>query len=176
MVMPSLTCDLSLAIRATAPHASPPHETSENAPATIFGKPRPSRTHLQDIPFRHNTQNRALRRGSGKATDRPDVSASMMPGSMASLCGTAEPSWSSMRQKRHPACCTEEEEAKNPPFPTVDQATRTEFGHPRSSIRLRTWAAMATSVARASSLWKRSPSPMTCFQRANWPSTRALSL
>ena len=51
MVMPSLTCDLSLAIRATAPHASPPHETSENAPATIFGKPRPSRTHLQDIPY-----------------------------------------------------------------------------------------------------------------------------
>jgi hypothetical protein len=81
-----------------------PHETSENAPATIFGKPRPSRTHLQDIPFRHNTQNRALRRGSGKATDRPDVSASMMPGLMASLCGTAEPSWSSMRQKRHPSC------------------------------------------------------------------------
>ena len=35
---------------------------------------------------------------------------------------------------------------------------------------------MATSVARASSLWKRSPSPMTCFQRANWPSTRALSI
>src|SRR3954470_14532538 len=74
------------------------------------------------------------------------------------------------------ACCTEEEEAREPPFPTADQATRTEFGHPRSSIRLRTWAAMATSVARALSLWKRSPSPMTCFQRANWPSTRALSL
>ena len=69
------------------------------------------------------------------------------------------------------ACCTEEEEAKEPPFPAVDQATRTEFG--RSSIRLST-GAMATSVARASSLWKRSPSPMTCFQRANWPSTPAL--
>ena len=55
---------------------------------------------------------------------------------------------------------------------TIDQATRTEFE--RSSIRLRSWAAMATSVARASSLWKRSPSPMTCFQRANWPSTPAL--
>jgi hypothetical protein len=66
------------------------------------------------------------------------------------------------RRKRH----------RSPPFPTVDQATRTEFG--RSSIRLRTWAAIA--VARASSLWKRSPSPMTCFQRANWPSTPALSL
>ncbi len=63
----------------------------------------------------------------------------------------------------------EEEEAKEAPFPAVDQATQTEFG--RSSIRLRTWAAMATSVALASSLWKRSPSPMTCFQRANWPST-----
>jgi transposase len=73
-------------------------------------------------------------------------------------------------------CCTVEEEAKEPPFPAVDQATRTEFGRPRSSIRLRAAAAMATSVARASSLWKRSPSPMTCFQRANWPSTRALSL
>jgi hypothetical protein len=72
------------------------------------------------------------------------------------------------------ACCTEEGETRKPPFPTVDQATRTEFGHPRSSIRLRTTAAMATSVARASSLWKRSPSPMTCFQRANWPSTPAL--
>jgi hypothetical protein len=60
---------------------------------------------------------------------------------------------------------------KGGPFPGVDQATRTEFGRPRSSIRLRTWAAMA--VARASSLWKRSPSPMTCFQRANWPSTPA---
>jgi hypothetical protein len=63
------------------------------------------------------------------------------------------------------ACCMEEEEAKEAPFPAVNYATRTEFGHPRSSIWLRTWAAMA--VARASSLWKRSPSPMTCFQRAN---------
>ena len=49
-----------------------------------------------------------------------------------------------------------------------------ELLRPRSSIRLRTWAAIATSLARASSLWKRSPSPMTCFQRANWPSTSAL--
>src|SRR3954470_15420560 len=78
------------------------------------------------------------------------------------------------RPANHPACCTEEEEAKEPPFPAVDHAARTEFGRPRSSIRLRTWAAMATSVALASSLWKRSPSPMTCFQRANWPSTPAL--
>ena len=56
---------------------------------------------------------------------------------------------------------------KRSPNPTVDHATRTESGHPRSSIRLRTAAAMATSVARAWSPWKRNPSPMTCFQRAN---------
>jgi hypothetical protein len=73
-----------------------------------------------------------------------------------------------------PACCTEEEEAREPPSPAADHATRTELGRPRSSIRLSTWAAIATSVARASSLWKRSPLPMTCFQRANWPSTPAL--
>jgi hypothetical protein len=30
-----------------------------------------------------------------------------------------------------------------------------------------TWAAMATLVARVSSMWKRSPSVMTFFQRAN---------
>jgi hypothetical protein len=75
-----------------------------------------------------------------------------------------------------PACCMEKKEAKKTPFPADDQATRTEFGHPRSSILLSAAAAIATSVARAWSLWKRSPSPMTCFQRANWPSTRALSL
>src|SRR5690349_15767073 len=34
------------------------------------------------------------------------------------------------------ACCTEEKEAREPPFPVVDQATRTESGRPRSSIRL----------------------------------------
>src|SRR4051794_39310873 len=53
----------------------------------------------------------------------------------------------SNRQIAPAACCMEKEEAKEAPFPTVDQATRTEFG--RSSIGLRTWAAIA--VARASS-------------------------
>jgi transposase-like protein len=72
------------------------------------------------------------------------------------------------------ACCIKKEEAKEALFPAVDRVTRTEFGRPRSSIRLRTWAAMATSVARAWSLWKRTPSPMTCFHRPNWPSTPAL--
>ena len=37
---------------------------------------------------------------------------------------------------------------RSPRSPAVDHATRTEFGHPRLSIRLRTWAAMA--VTRAS--------------------------
>src|SRR5690349_9781183 len=76
-----------------------------------------------------------------------DVPATARPGSSA----------------RFPASCMEKEEAKEPPFPAVDQATRTEFGPPRSSIRLRAAAAMATSVARAWSLWKRSPSPMTLY-------------
>jgi hypothetical protein len=31
-------------------------------------------------------------------------------------------------------------------------------------------------MARASSLWKRSPSSMTCFQHVHWSSTPALSL
>jgi hypothetical protein len=57
--------------------------------------------------------------------------------------------------------------SKGPPTPLVDHATRTEFG--RSSIRLSTAAALATSVVLASSLWKRNPSPMTCFQRSIWP-------
>jgi hypothetical protein len=43
----------------------------------------------------------------------------------------------------------EEEEAKETPFPAVDHATRTEFGRPRSSIRLRAASAIVTSVARA---------------------------
>src|SRR5690348_18358241 len=81
------------------------------------------------------------------------------------------------------ACCTEKEEAKEPPFPAVDHATRTEFGPPRSSIRLRAAAAMATSVARASSLWQRSPSPMTLYVGSSsagdhipWAARRAVSL
>ncbi len=95
------------------------------------------------------------------------------------MTGSTNPVTRSHRRQvydHRPACCTEEEEEKGLPFPTADHATRTEFVHRRSSIRLMTWAAIATSVARAWSLWKRSPSPMTCFQRANWPSTRALSL
>jgi hypothetical protein len=50
------------------------------------------------------------------------------------------------------ACCMEEEEAKVAPSPAVSRATRTESGRPRSSIRFRTEAAIATSVTRALSL------------------------
>ena len=62
------------------------------------------------------------------------------------------------------------------PCHAADQATRTESGRPRSSMRLRTSTAMATSAACASSVWKRRASPMTRFQRPIWPSTRARKL
>ena len=38
------------------------------------------------------------------------------------------------------------QEERADPYPAVVQATRTEFGRPRSSMRLRTSTAMATSV------------------------------
>src|SRR3954467_1557684 len=107
------------------------------------------------MPARHQASP-LLRPGSNSARVKVDLRSNNLPGIV------------------EPACCTEEEEAKKPPCPAVDQATQTEFG--RAGIRLRTWAGMAASVARALSLWKRSPSPMTCFQRSNWPPTRALSL
>ena len=43
-------------------------------------------------------------------------------------------------------------EGERNPYPVVAQATRTEFGRPRSSMRLRTSTAMATSAACASSV------------------------
>jgi hypothetical protein len=107
----------------------------------------------------------------GFDTDNDTV---FMDETVRDYCRMAGIEFTRCRPYRRTACCTEKEEAREPPFPTDDQATRTEFGCPRSSIWLSTAAAMATSVVRASSLWKRSPSPMTCFQRANWPSTRAL--
>ena len=47
------------------------------------------------------------------------------------------------------ACCSEVSGARDRPSPVGDQATRTEFGRPRSSMRLRTMTPMATSVACA---------------------------
>jgi hypothetical protein len=75
-----------------------------------------------------------------------------------------------------PACCMEDWKAKKTRSSADIYATRTEFGRPRSSIRLRTSTAMAISVAWASAVWKRSIGPMTCLKRPIWPSTKALRL
>ncbi len=71
------------------------------------------------------------------------------------------------------ACCTDLECGRACPSPIRGQAIRTEIGRPSSSMRLSTWTATATSVARRSSLRDRSPSPITCFHRAMAASTRA---
>jgi hypothetical protein len=55
-------------------------------------------------------------------------------------------------------------------------AMRTYFGRPSSSIRFSTLAAMATSLARRLSVWKRSPSPMTRFHHEMSDSTKARQL
>ncbi len=47
------------------------------------------------------------------------------------------------------------------PAPAVVQATRTEIGRPRSSMRLSAWTATSTSVARRSSVREHNPSPIT---------------
>ena len=52
-------------------------------------------------------------------------------------------------------------------------AVRTYSGRPSSSMRFSALAAMATSVACRPSVWRRSPSPMTRFQRDTSDSTRA---
>jgi len=55
-------------------------------------------------------------------------------------------------------------------------AMRTYSGRPRSSMRFRTSAAIATSVAWRPSVCDRSPSPMTRFQRETSDSTTARRL
>ena len=52
---------------------------------------------------------------------------------------------------------------------------QTEFGRPRSSMRLRTWTATSTSVARRSSACERSPSPITRLKRNRLPRPRRLA-
>ena len=59
------------------------------------------------------------------------------------------------------------------PSLTADQATRTEFGRPESSMRLSTAKPTATSVACAASERKRSASLRIPFQRAIWLATPA---
>ncbi len=60
-----------------------------------------------------------------------------------------------------------------PPTPIEGQAMRTEFGRPRSSMRLRMWTATSTSVARRSSACERSASPITRLNRDMAVSARA---
>ena len=54
-----------------------------------------------------------------------------------------------------------------------NQATRTEIGRPRFSMRLRAWTTTFTSAARRSSVRERSPLPITCLNRPIAASARA---
>jgi len=70
-------------------------------------------------------------------------------------------------------CCTDQGCGRSCPYPVCGQAMRTEIGRPSSSMRLRTWTATSTSVARRSSVRERSPSPMTCLNLPMAASARA---
>lgn len=59
------------------------------------------------------------------------------------------------------------------PRPACVQATRTEFGRAKSSMRLRAWMATSVSVARRWSVRKRNPSPSACLNLPIVASTRA---
>jgi hypothetical protein len=56
--------------------------------------------------------------------------------------------------------CTEVYEDRRVSWLLDPQAARTEFGRPRSSIRLRTATAIRDSVSCAERLWERKVSPM----------------
>jgi hypothetical protein len=70
-------------------------------------------------------------------------------------------------------CCMGRRCGALSPTRVPGHAMRTYSGRPRSSMRFSTSAAIATSVACRPSVWKRSPSPMTRFQREMSDSTRA---
>src|SRR4051812_3061093 len=72
-----------------------------------------------------------------------------------------------------PAWCTDQGSGCTDPHPGPDHAVRTELGRPSSSMRLSTWAATSTSVARRSSVCARNRSPITCFHLAMAASARA---
>src|SRR3954469_18454076 len=74
---------------------------------------------------------------TGFDTDNDTV---FMDETVRDYCRMAGIEFTRCRPYRRTACCTEKEEAREPPFPTDDQATRTEFGCPRSSIWLSTAA------------------------------------
>jgi hypothetical protein len=77
---------------------------------------------------------------------------------------------------RTPAWCTDQVRSRSAPIPVHDQAMRTWFGRPNSSMRLRTCTATSISVARRSSRRERRSSPITCFQRPITASTLARRL
>src|SRR5215208_4263767 len=52
-------------------------------------------------------------------------------------------------------------ERRTQPYPVRGHAMRTDSGRPSASMRLRTWTATSTSVARRLSVRERSPSPIT---------------
>ena len=70
-------------------------------------------------------------------------------------------------------CCRDRGSGRTDPNPVRVQAMRTYFGRPSSSIRLSTWTATFTSVARRSSVRERNPSPITRLYRLIAVSARA---
>ncbi len=74
------------------------------------------------------------------------------------------------------AWCTDQRSGCTVPNPALAHAMRTDSGRPSSSIRFRTWTAMATSVARRWSVRDRSASPITRLWRDIAASAKARRL
>ena len=72
--------------------------------------------------------------------------------------------------------CTEAEEHGFLPWFGDLQAARTEFGRPRSNMRLRTVTAIRVSTSWAGRPWERKVSPMMRLYRLIVPSAPALAL
>jgi len=77
---------------------------------------------------------------------------------------------------RTPPCCTDRRYGGSSPVVDAAHAVRTYSGRPSFSIRLSARAAMATSVARRSSVRDHRPPLRTRFQRDTSASTRARQL
>ena len=75
--------------------------------------------------------------------------------------------------KRAGPCCRDQGCGRGDPRLACVEATRTEFGRPKSSMRFRAWMATSISVARRWSVCERSPSPITCLNLPIVASTRA---
>ena len=84
--------------------------------------------------------------------------------------GPASQLWAHARSS---VWCRDQGCGRTDPNPGPDYAMRTEFGRPRSSMRLSTWPATSTSVARRSSVRERNLSPITRLNRLIAVSARA---